>query len=235
MHFLWSLVVTILAHRLGGAISPAKRFYDKYDYYVLEHTPSAATLEEVARSLNVELVEQAGELRNHWLVRAEKLDTGLSARGLLKDSVLDTFNDLRVKANAPLAARTAETLHARNIVSSVPYLSRQVLRQRVKRAPPSVRPPQSSSNVAEQIGIQDPMFPQQWHLVNDEYPEHMMNVAPVWALGFTGKGIISSLVDDGLDYEHEDLAVNFVCLLVPIEVGVYSKLHIGCGRLLRLQ
>jgi hypothetical protein len=54
------------------------------------------------------------------------------------------------------------------------------------------------------------LFPQQWHLVNDEFPEHMMNATPVWEMGFTGKGIISSLVDDGLDYTSEDLVDNFV-------------------------
>jgi kexin len=38
----------------------------------------------------------------------------------------------------------------------------------------------------------------------------MMNVTPVWDMGFTGKGIISSLVDDGLDYTSVDLKDNFV-------------------------
>ena len=37
-----------------------------------------------------------------------------------------------------------------------------------------------------------------------------MNVTGLWDLGFTGKGVISALVDDGLDYEHPDLAPNFV-------------------------
>jgi subtilisin family serine protease len=38
----------------------------------------------------------------------------------------------------------------------------------------------------------------------------MMNVTGVWKEGVTGKGVISALVDDGLDYESRDLAPNFV-------------------------
>ncbi|OBZ65694.1 Protease KEX1 [Grifola frondosa] len=37
----------------------------------------------------------------------------------------------------------------------------------------------------------------------------MMNVTPVWDMGITGKGVITALVDDGLDYTSDDLAANF--------------------------
>jgi kexin len=37
-----------------------------------------------------------------------------------------------------------------------------------------------------------------------------MNVTGLWKDGVTGKGVISALVDDGIDYESRDLAPNFV-------------------------
>jgi len=43
----------------------------------------------------------------------------------------------------------------------------------------------------------------------------MMNATPVWEMGLTGKGVITALVDDGLDYKSDDLAANFV--RVPAE------------------
>ena len=49
--------------------------YEKVDlnYYVLEHDPRyGSSLDETARTLGVEVVEQAGELVNHWLVRVTK-------------------------------------------------------------------------------------------------------------------------------------------------------------------
>lgn len=219
MRISWTLVVTLLAHKSALGAAPTKRSYDTHNYYVVEHDPrinSGASLADAARALGVEVVEQAGELHNHWLVRTQKPTGDLVARGEGQrevDPVIETFDRLRSRASSALAARSEEDLQARAVVSSVRYLSRQVLSQRVRRAPPPIRPPQSQDSVVERFGIKDPLFPQQWHLVNDEHPEHMMNVAPVWEMGFTGKGIISSVVDDGLDYTSVDLADNFVRLL----------------------
>jgi hypothetical protein len=41
----------------------------------------------------------------------------------------------------------------------------------------------------------------------------MMNVTGLWKEGVTGKGVISALLDDGLDYESDDLKANFVSLV----------------------
>ncbi|KAF8211833.1 peptidase S8/S53 domain-containing protein [Mycena galopus ATCC 62051] len=172
--------------------TPAKRFYNSHNYYVLEHDPSTgASLNDVVRALGVEVVEQAGELVNHWLVRVEKPGSGLDARG---------------------RHPTSDRRRSNPVASSVRYFARQTLRQRVKRAPPPIPPPTdfSSQAVADRLSIQDPLFTKQWHLVNDEYPEHSMNASSVWEeMGLTGKGIISSLVDDGLDYTSADLKDNF--------------------------
>jgi kexin len=62
------------------------------------------------------------------------------------------------------------------------------------------------------------LFIQQWHLINEEYPEHMMNVTRLWEMGITGTGVITALVDDGLDYESEDLADNFVSAVLILSI-----------------
>ncbi|PFH54267.1 hypothetical protein AMATHDRAFT_135595 [Amanita thiersii Skay4041] len=213
MHLPFSLLLVLLAQSSFVKCIPAKRSYDTHHYYVIAHDPHSDTsLDDVARSLNVEIVERAGELENHWLVRTPKPLFDKVGRDKPSDRVLQLFEDLRTKANSnsPLQKRS-EAEHARRIVSSVKYLSKQTLRRRVKRAPPLVRPPDSSAAraTAARLGIQDPWFPRQWHLINDEYPEHMMNITGLWDMGYTGKGIISSFVDDGLDYTSKDLAANF--------------------------
>jgi kexin len=174
---------------------------------------------DVVQALGVELVEQAGELQDHWLVKQRKPHQSHQSRTDL-DPVLSAFDALRAHA---LTSRSEDSHHlARRIVDSVDYISPQTLRRRVKRAPPLISPPKesSSSSVAARMGIQDPLFPQQWHLVNDDFPQHMMNVTGVWDMGFKGKGVISSLVDDGLDYESEDLSANFVCISVIKTLGL---------------
>jgi len=220
MRFFLTLAVLILARNTVLAATPRRRSYDTHNYYVVEHDPtinSGASLADVALALRVEVVEQVGELRDHWLVRCQKPLANLAARSVGQeevDPVLATFKDLHLKASSKLVSRSEDGLRARAVVSSVRHLARQNLEQRFKRAPAPIRPPVSSANVAERFGIKDPLFPKQWHIVNGEFPEHMMNVVPVWEMGITGKGIISSVIDDGLDFTSQDLAQNFVCSLV---------------------
>ncbi|KAJ3872164.1 peptidase S8/S53 domain-containing protein [Lentinula edodes] len=210
----------------------AKRDYTTYGYYVLELATSPnplrssspllptldrlLSLDEVSEMLGVQVIEPAGELEGHWLVRADEMLPELGERSIEeRDFVLDTFERLKARARVDGLQRRTSDIVARQFASSVKSLERQVPRQRVKRAPIDIRQDVDSTArvVASRLGIQDPLFPDQWHLINDDFPQHMMNVTGVWEeLGLTGKGIISSLVDDGLDYESEDLKENFDAL-----------------------
>lgn len=218
MVFRWALISTLC---LLAVALPRLRTYDTHNYYVLRHDPSITSLADIFQALDVELVEQAGELRNHWIVKRRKSESHLVTRDS-SDPVLSRFEALKAKAAAPLGSRSENVGLARRVVASVDYLSLQTLRQRIKRAPPPLlpSPERHSKAIADHFGIQDPLFPSQWHIINDQYPEHMMNVTGVWDMGFTGKGVISSFIDDGLDYTSEDLATNFVRLTIPC---IYSS------------
>lgn len=43
-----------------------------------------------------------------------------------------------------------------------------------------------------------------------------MNVIPAWKEGITGKGVVVTILDDGLESDHPDLKDNFV--------SIYSKI-----------
>ncbi|KAF9542152.1 pheromone processing endoprotease [Mortierella hygrophila] len=68
---------------------------------------------------------------------------------------------------------------------------------------------QPQDGTAARFGIKDPGFQYQWHLHNTLQPGNDINVTGVWQQNITGKGAIVSIIDDGLDAESEDLAVNF--------------------------
>jgi kexin len=203
-------VLTLAASSItfSDARKPTPKTYDTHDYYVLEHNPThGLSPHQCAQAIGAQLVEQVGELKNYYVVSVPKPTHDISqhlprrnlavARNLAPVTALQT---LRKRAAEPYNGRA----YSKRLSSSIRSLELQTPRQRlVKRGT-------LLDEVIQTLDIKDPLFPKQWHIVNEEFPEHMMNVTGVWKQGITGKNIISAIVDDGLDYESEDLAPNFV-------------------------
>ncbi|XP_077174312.1 furin [Paroedura picta] len=53
----------------------------------------------------------------------------------------------------------------------------------------------------------DPKFPQQWYLSNGNQQD--LNVREAWQQGYTGRGIVVSILDDGIEKNHMDLEANY--------------------------
>uniref|UniRef100_A0A8C2A4B4 Furin (paired basic amino acid cleaving enzyme) b n=1 Tax=Cyprinus carpio TaxID=7962 RepID=A0A8C2A4B4_CYPCA len=53
----------------------------------------------------------------------------------------------------------------------------------------------------------DPKFSQQWYLYNPSHGD--LNVKEAWAQGFTGRGVVVTILDDGIEKDHPDLARNY--------------------------
>ncbi|KAI7095271.1 hypothetical protein KC352_g39149, partial [Hortaea werneckii] len=68
---------------------------------------------------------------------------------------------------------------------------------------------QKGLDLAESLGIEDPIFQDQWHLYNHIQPGHDINVTGVWEQGITGKNSTVCIVDDGLDMDSDDLKDNY--------------------------
>ncbi|KAK9476477.1 peptidase S8/S53 domain-containing protein [Lipomyces japonicus] len=63
--------------------------------------------------------------------------------------------------------------------------------------------------VENALGIHDPEFEQQWHLINLVQKGHDINITGVWFQNITGEGIVTAIVDDGLDFDSLDLKDNY--------------------------
>ncbi|KAL5015232.1 hypothetical protein ScPMuIL_009502 [Solemya velum] len=65
------------------------------------------------------------------------------------------------------------------------------------------------SEFGEDMGYNDEYYPDQWYIRNTGQsggvPGLDMNVVPAWKRGMTGKGVIVTIMDDGIDHEHPDL------------------------------
>uniref|UniRef100_A0A915LFU1 SPC3 n=1 Tax=Meloidogyne javanica TaxID=6303 RepID=A0A915LFU1_MELJA len=57
----------------------------------------------------------------------------------------------------------------------------------------------------------DPFWKDMWYLHRrDDQPDEMdHNVKEAWALGYTGRGVVITILDDGLERTHHDLAANY--------------------------
>ncbi|KAM9070591.1 furin isoform X1 [Sarcophilus harrisii] len=53
----------------------------------------------------------------------------------------------------------------------------------------------------------DPKFPQQWYLYGANQRD--LNVRGAWSQGYTGRGIVVSILDDGIEKNHPDLEGNY--------------------------
>lgn len=49
-----------------------------------------------------------------------------------------------------------------------------------------------------------------------------MNIGPAWQKGYTGKGVVVSILDDGIQTNHPDLAMNYVSFYQHI-INIYVK------------
>ncbi|KAM4619288.1 furin (paired basic amino acid cleaving enzyme) b isoform 1-T1 [Polymixia lowei] len=53
----------------------------------------------------------------------------------------------------------------------------------------------------------DPEFPKQWYLSNPTNQD--LNTKEAWAQGYTGRGVVVTILDDGIEKDHPDLISNF--------------------------
>lgn len=85
---------------------------------------------------------------------------------------------------------------------------------RLKRSPLAKRESTfNQTSKSSQDDPTDPYFKYQWPLLNvgqfGGKPKLDLNVKEAWAQGYTGKNVTTAIMDDGVDYMHQDLRDNY--------------------------
>ncbi len=191
-----------------AALAPAAhvqpRDYDAEDYYVL-HLDRDTSPAQVAVRLGLVHEGPLGELRDHHLFSGGKAEHDVVKR------------EVRER-------RRRRSLDDRDVLDGVLFSNKQLLRKPwEKRIPPPLplgpQPRavgqavesvvQKQSDVASKLQIVDPIFHEQWHLINTYQAGHDVNVTDVWLEGVTGANTTVAIVDDGLDMYSDDLKDNY--------------------------
>lgn len=76
---------------------------------------------------------------------------------------------------------------------SIEWSRQEVVRMRYKRS----------------LQFKDQYFPSQWHLDNLRFIGHDINVTGVWENNITGRGIVVSVIDDGVEWTNPDILDNY--------------------------
>ena len=94
--------------------------------------------------------------------------------------------------------------------ASVVWFEQQRVKSRTKRDYVM----EDESRTKRDYVMEDPLYKDMWYINpeyerrNDKETRHM-NVTAAWALGYTGKGIVVSILDDGIEMTHPDLSENY--------------------------
>ncbi|CAH8440725.1 unnamed protein product [Dicrocoelium dendriticum] len=81
--------------------------------------------------------------------------------------------------------------------TSLLWMEEQIPLKRVKRS-------------ANPVRWNDPLYPEMWYILRGiQKTDYDMNVLEAWSLGYTGKGVVLTIMDDGIDYNHTDLRQNY--------------------------
>ncbi|QKX55565.1 uncharacterized protein TRUGW13939_02659 [Talaromyces rugulosus] len=193
------------------------RTYDTHDFFAI-HLDDSIPPEYIASLLGAHHEGQIGNLEGHHkfsidreqgpavetLLEALRVQRKLRRRGGDDDNLLqkrDDGLDDGVLWSQKLALK--QRLHKRGPVDFPEKHVRQ------EAASPEGEAVSRQKRIASDLAIKDPLFGSQWHLFNSIQVGNDLNVTGVWLEGITGKGVVTAIVDDGLDLNSEDLKDNY--------------------------
>lgn len=92
----------------------------------------------------------------------------------------------------------------------VEWFEQQHVKRRIKRDLildlPSASP---AANSKDPLKFDDPLFEKQWYFNRGARGNYDMNVAKVWNMNITGKNVVLTILDDGVQADHPDLIRNY--------------------------
>ncbi|KAI7640112.1 hypothetical protein KC322_g20694, partial [Hortaea werneckii] len=182
--------------------------HDAHDYYAV-HLRNGITPSDVAQHLGLSYEGPLGELEDHHIFRADDRQHGYDHIQTAREDLRRRRRKREVGWEEPSLLDHVLLSQKQELHKRFPLVKRGVLPARQKDDTPVDWQVQKGLDLAESLGIEDPIFQDQWHLYNHIQPGHDINVTGVWEQGITGKNSTVCIVDDGLDMDSDDLKDNY--------------------------
>ena len=200
---------------LSVSANLAPRSYDTHEYVAL-HLDESTSPSDVAQVLGARHEGQIGELKGHHTFSLPR------ERSSNLDSLLDDLKSRR-RLRRRSGAGAASLARRDDGLDGVLWSQKLAAKKRLhKRSLPPVEHSKKSGTykidlealkaqeeIAELLGIKDPIFTSQWHIYNTVQVGNDLNVTGVWMDGITGTNVTTAIVDDGLDMYSNDLKPNY--------------------------
>uniref|UniRef100_A0A3B4VKW6 Neuroendocrine convertase 1 n=1 Tax=Seriola dumerili TaxID=41447 RepID=A0A3B4VKW6_SERDU len=176
-------VLAILCSVVPRSLESLYRDRQYLNEWAVEIPGGLAAAEAIARELDYELVRQIGALEDHFLFKHRN-------------------HPSRMKRSANHITRQLSE------DDRVLWAEQQYEKRRNKRASLG-----GCRDCPVDKLFDDPMWNQQWYLqdtrTSSSLPKLDLHVIPVWQKGITGKGVVITVLDDGLEWNHTDIYSNY--------------------------
>lgn len=164
---------------------------------------SISTFEE--KDIEEQENENENEYIHEWVAKISGGNTvaDLVAQdlGFINQGNVGTFHEYFkfIHPDVPHRSKREAYHHTKRLSDheKVDWVEQQISKKRVKR----------SIVEYSTIEFKDPEWANQWYLKDTEKLD--LHVIPTWAMGYTGKGIVVSVLDDGLEWNHTDIINNY--------------------------
>ncbi|XP_030572268.1 furin-like protease 1 [Drosophila novamexicana] len=216
----FSIVVFLCNFNVGFAakVEPGHAQSPLLPPYILDYETGAASSSSGSPRSGRAAGGGAGHYTHTWAVHIPNGDDNGIADAVAKEhgfvNLGKIFDDHYHFAHHKVSKRslTPATHHQTrlDLDERVHWAKQQRAKSRSKRDFIRMRPSRTSSRALSLVDVMtfdDPKWPQMWYL--NRGGDLDMNVIPAWQQGITGKGVVVTILDDGLESDHPDIEQNY--------------------------
>nr|XP_015211461.1 PREDICTED: PC3-like endoprotease variant B isoform X1 [Lepisosteus oculatus] len=174
-------------------------------FYAVEMEGGSPAARALAKQHGLQFISKIGNLEDHYTF---KDIVGSRSRQSLEAKLYMGSGVKWVKR---------QRAHYRDKRAAIPSLddrTRHELGERQREIPSEIyNVINSEEGLEDPLVFNDPYWPMQWELYNRGQfgsPKRFdLNIMPVWKRNITGKGVVVTIIDDGVDHTNVDLKTNF--------------------------